>query len=119
MYYKTILLIILVFSTSFGGGGDKVDGEYIMHHIQDDRVFEIFNPFDWNDANKDDYYFTSKIKLEKPWNRLENVPFINNYFNWVWDPSKSLEPMPNSNQLIFNKQLTYSMYYKIVIVNNS
>ena len=116
MYYKTIILIFLVFSSSFGGGGDKVDGEYIMHHIQDDRVFEIFNPFDWNDANKDDYYFTSKIKLEKSWNRLENVPFINNYFNWVWDPSKSLEPMPNSNQLIFNKQLIMMLLSSFLII---
>ncbi|SVE23682.1 uncharacterized protein METZ01_LOCUS476536, partial [marine metagenome] len=29
-----------------------------MHHIQDDKIFELFNPFDWNDANQDHYYFT-------------------------------------------------------------
>ena len=41
MNLRNILLIGLVFAISFGGGGDRVDGEYIMHHIQDDRVFEI------------------------------------------------------------------------------
>ena len=47
---KTYLLLISVVSLSFllaGGDGDKVDGDYIMHHIQDYRVFELFNPFDY------------------------------------------------------------------------
>ena len=34
-----------------GGGSESIDGEYIMSHIQDDRVFEIFNPLDHNDSN--------------------------------------------------------------------
>ena len=39
---------------------EKIDGSYIMHHIHDDRVFEFFNPFDWNDNNHDHYYYTKK-----------------------------------------------------------
>ncbi len=42
-----------------------------MHHIQDDRVFELFNPFDYNDANQDHYYFTKKINLDYSWNQLK------------------------------------------------
>ena len=108
MYLRLILLIHIAFTISYAGSGnDKVDGEYIMHHIQDDRVFEIFNPLDWNDSNKDNYYYTSKVKLDKSWNKLDNIPFISNYFSWVWDPSNSLEPMPSNNQLILSKQLKY------------
>ena len=39
-----LLLSIVYFSFLSAGGDEKVDGEYIMHHIQDDRVFELFNP---------------------------------------------------------------------------
>ena len=47
-----LLISIIYFSFSLCGDGEKVDGDYIMHHIQDDRVFEVFNPMDWNDSNK-------------------------------------------------------------------
>ena len=78
---KSILLItIAYFSFLFAGGdSEKVDGDYIMHHIQDDRVFELFNPFDYNDANKDHYYFTKKIKLDYSWNQLNNIPCHQNF----------------------------------------
>ena len=110
MYSRLILLITLLFSVSFAGNPsnidakihdeEKVDGDYIMHHIQDDRVFEIFNPFDWNDSNKDHYYFTYKLKLERSWNKLENIPFISQFLAWKWDPSTSLSATKSSNQLI-------------------
>ena len=61
--FPTILFLSIIIAGSDSGKDEKVDGKYIMHHIQDDRVFEIFNPLDWDDANQDHYYFTSKIKL--------------------------------------------------------
>ena len=95
---------------------EKIDGSYIMHHIHDDRVFEFFNPFDWNDNNHDHYYYTKKIPLDHSWNRLENVPFIGKYLGWVWDPSTSLTPMPLKNQLIFNKQLIMMLLASLLII---
>ena len=94
----------------------KVDGEYIMSHIQDDRVFEFFNPFDSKDANQDGYYFTKKIKLDYHWNKLNNIPFIANIFSWSWDPSSSLSPIQNKNQLILNKQLIMILLACILII---
>ena len=126
MYLRLILLISLAFTISYAGSGnDKVDGEYIMHHIQDDRVFEIFNPFDYNDCQsdvinglctQDHYYYTTKVKLDQSWNKLENIPFISNYFSWVWDPSNSLEPMPSNNQLILSKQLIMMLLASLIII---
>ena len=95
---------------------EKVDGKYIMHHIQDDRVFELFNPFDYNDANQDHYYFTKKIKLDYSWNKLQNIPFISNYLTWKWDPSVSLSPVDYDNQLILNKQLIMMLLASSIIV---
>ena len=138
---KRINILISVVYFSFllcGGSSEKVDGDYIMHHIQDDRVFEFFNPLDYQDSNYgiltkkecyeiekkypdkkvkwhgsyenpnekapcgDDYFFTAKIKLDADWNKLKNIPFINNYLSWKWDPSTSLVAMPSDNQLILN-----------------
>ena len=51
---KRINILISVVYFSFllcGGSSEKVDGDYIMHHIQDDRVFEFFNPLDYQDSN--------------------------------------------------------------------
>ena len=85
MIKNSLLLVLTLSLTSIATPADndgdaKVDGEYIMHHIQDDRVFEMFNPFDWNDSNNDHYYFTNKIKLDRPWNKLKNIPFHKNLF---------------------------------------
>ena len=113
------LVAVLYFAFAFGAMDDsnaKVDGDYIMHHIQDDRVFEIFNPLDWNDANGDHYYFTNKVKLDKKWNQLNNVPIIGDYFNWMWDPSISLSPSINNRQLIFNKQFIMMLLSSIIII---
>jgi len=95
----------------------KVDGEYIMHHIQDDRVFELFNPFDYNDANQDHYYFTKKVKLDHSWNQLNNIPFISGYLSWKWDPSASLSPTDFNNQLIFSKQLIMILLASFIIIS--
>ena len=111
----TLLLISIAISASDDPNA-KVDGDYIMHHIQDDRVFEMFNPFDWNDSNEDGYYFTNKIKLDYSWNKLKNVPFVGNYFNWMWDPSTSLSPTKHDNQLIFNKQLIMMILSSLIII---
>ena len=97
--------------------GEKVDGEYIMHHIQDDRVFELFNPFDYNDANGDHYYFTKKVKLNHSWNQLNNIPFISDYLSWKWDPSASLSPTDSNNQLIFSKQLIMILLASFIIIS--
>ena len=99
-----------------GGASEKVDGDYIMSHIQDDRVFEVFNPFDWNDANKDDYYYTAKIKLDSEWNKLHNIPFVRDYFGWKWDPSTSLSTTKSDNQLIFSKQLIMMLLSSLIII---
>ena len=111
------LLSIVYFSILSAGSGEKVDGEYIMHHIQDDRVFELFNPLDYNDANQDHYYFTKKIKLDQSWNQLKNIPFISEYLNWKWDPSKSLSPSDSDNQLILNKQLIMILLASFIIIS--
>ncbi len=113
-----LLIVIVYFSVLLpGGDSEKVDGDYIMHHIQDDRVFELFNPLDYNDANKDHYYFTKKIKLDHSWNQLANIPFISNYLSWKWDPSKSLSPSVSSNQLILNKQLIMILLASFIIIS--
>ena len=143
--FPTILLLSIIIAGSDSGKDEKVDGEYIMHHIQDDRIFEIFNPLDYNDSNYgtltkqecydlkkkykkkypkkkvvwhgsdqapdtpapcgDGYFFTKKIKLEKDWNKLNNIPFLGSILNWKFDPSKSLSLMDSNEQLIFSKQL--------------
>ena len=46
-----LLFTSYIFSASDSHANEKVDGKYIMHHIQDDAVFEIFNPLDYNDSN--------------------------------------------------------------------
>jgi len=113
-----LLITIVYFSILFSGGNsEKVDGDYIMHHIQDDRVFELFNPFDYNDANQDHYYFTKKIKLDYSWNQLKNIPFISDYLNWKWDPSASLSPTDSDNQLIFSKQLIMMLLASFIIIS--
>jgi len=117
MYLRLILLINLIFTISYAGGkNDKVDGEYIMDHIQDDRVFEIFNPFDWNDSNHDHYYYTKKVSLVHSWNKLENIPVINKYLSWMWDPSTSLAPISSKDQLILNKQLIMMLMASLLII---
>ena len=95
----------------------KVDGEYIMHHIQDDKVFELFNPFDWNDGNHDHYYFTAKVKLDQSWNKINNIPIISNYLSWMWDPSTDpFTLFPSNNQLIFSKQSIMMLIASAIIV---
>ena len=120
MMKNYILILFYIFlSNLFAAGGNsdaKVDGEYIMHHIQDDRIFEVFNPFDWNDSNNDHYYFTNKVKLDHSWNKLTNIPILNNYFGWMWDPSTSLSPSINNNQLILNKQLIMMILASFIII---
>ena len=95
---------------------EKVDGDYIMNHIQDQSTFEIFNPFDWNDSNGDHYYYTTKIKLDKEWNKISKVPFLSNYLNWKWNPSKSLSPEISNDQLVISKQLIMMLLASLIII---
>ena len=88
-----------------------------MHHIQDDKVFELFNPFDWNDGNHDHYYFTAKVKLDQSWNKINNIPIISNYLSWMWDPSTDpFTLFPSNNQLIFSKQSIMMLLASAIIV---
>ena len=113
-----LLITIIYFSILLpGSGSEKVDGEYIMHHIQDDKVFELFNPFDWNDGNHDHYYFTAKVKLDQSWNKINNIPIISNYLSWMWDPSTDpFTLFPSNNQLIFSKQSIMMLLASAIIV---
>ena len=111
-----LLIIIVCFSSLLSASDEKVDGKYIMHHIQDDRVFELFNPLDYNDSNQDGYYFSHKIYLDKEWNKLSNIPFVSNYLSWKWDPSVSLSPIDSDNQLILNKQLIMILLASVLII---
>ena len=139
-----------------GEGSESIDGEYIMHHIQDGAVFEIFNPLDYKDSNYgiltkdecyeikkkyknkypgkkivwhgssetpdkpapcgDGYFFTKKVKLDSDWNKFLNIPIIGSIFNWRWDPSKSLSPVDNSNQLMVSKQLIMMLIAAMIII---
>ena len=205
---KYILILLLGITCLFPGSdshaNEQVDGEYIMHHIQDDRVFEIFNPLDHNDSNYgvvtkseceevykkykkkysdkkikwkngkeykyslkakneelpmptykkvvwhckdenkydpetatkeeksnykrcdsdpnmtaacgDGYYFTEKVKLDAEWNKFSEVPVLGGLVNWKWDPSKSLSPSENPNQLMISKQLIMMFIAASIII---
>ncbi len=109
------LFLIFSFSILFSGGSSKVDGDYIMNHIHDDRVFELFNPLDYNDANQDGYYFTHKVYLDAEWNKLKNLPVIG-MLDKVWDPSIGLGKFSDSDQLILSKQLIMMLLASIIII---
>ena len=128
MKIRLILLFYLLFAIILAGNGSyhnpedshgelKVDGEYIMHHIQDDKIFELFNPLDWNDGNHDHYYYTTKVKLDQSWNKINNIPIIRNYLSWMWDPSTDpFTLFPSNNQLIFSKQSIMMLLASAIIV---
>ena len=128
MKIRLILSFNFLFAIVLAGNGShnkskdidgelKVDGEYIMYHIQDDKVFELFNPFDWNDGNHDHYYYTSKVKLDQSWNKINNIPIISNYLNWMWDPSTDpFTFFPSDNQLIFSKQSIMMLLASVIII---
>ena len=114
---KFRLIAFLLFSFSFSGASsESIDGQYIMDHIQDPYTFEIFNPLDYNDSNGDHYYYTKKIKLNSDWNKFKNIPFIGSVLNWKWDPSQSLSPSENPDQLIISKQLIMMLIAAIIIM---
>ena len=64
----------------------------------------------------DGYFFTTKVKLDKDWNNITNVPFLSGYLNWTWNPSESLIPKTNNNQLIVSKQLIMMILASIIII---
>jgi len=64
----------------------------------------------------DGYFFTTKVKLDKDWNNITNVPFLSGYLNWTWNPSESLIPKTNNDQLIVSKQLIMMILASIIII---
>jgi len=68
-----------------------VTGQVIMHHIQDEAVFEIFNPLH--------PLHPLELKLTTTWNDIH--PILGTYFGWVIS-GKGYADEPN--QLIFTKQ---------------
>ena len=71
------------------GGG--VTGEVIMHHIQDDEVFEIFNPLHPTHP--------IELKLSMTWSDIH--PSLAKIFGWVLSGTGYAE---EPDQLIFTKQ---------------
>ena len=64
----------------------------------------------------DGYFFTKKIKLNADWNKFSNIPILGGIFSWKWDPSKSLSPSDNLNQLMISKQLIMMLLASIIII---
>ena len=64
----------------------------------------------------DGYFFTKKLKLNSDWNKFINIPFIGSIFNWKWDPSKSLIPDDNPDQLMISKQLIMMLLAATIII---
>lgn len=97
-----------------------------QYEYSKDSQYPIHKKVVWHSSDKtidglascgDGYFFTAKIKLDKEWNNISNVPFLNNYLNWTWNPSESLVPKENNNQLIISKQLIMMFIASIVIIS--
>ena len=91
-----------------------------------DSEYPIYKKVVWHGSSEassntgscgDGYFFTAKVKLDKEWNNITNVPFLNNYLNWTWNPSESLAPKENNDQLIVSKQLIMMFLASIIIIS--
>ena len=82
---------------------EGVTGEVIMHHIQDEAVFEIFNPL----------HPTHPIELQltTTWNDIH--PSLGKYFGWILS-GKGYADEPD--QLIFTKQSIMMFLAAILII---
>jgi len=81
----------------------SVDGELIMHHIQDVETFEIFNPLS--------PLHPIELKLTKTWNDIS--PTLGNYFGWVLSGKGYAE---EPDQLIFTKQSIMMLLAALLII---
>ena len=82
---------------------EGVTGEVIMHHIQDEAVFEIFNPLHPTHP--------IELKLTTTWNDIH--PSLGKYFGWVLS-GKGYADEPD--QLIFTKQSIMMFLAAILII---
>jgi len=80
-----------------------VTGKVIMHHIQDGKVFEIFNPLHPTHP--------IEIKLTTTWNDIS--PTLGKYFGWVLSGAGYAE---EPDQLIFTKQTIMMFLASLIIV---
>jgi len=80
-----------------------VTGEVIMHHIQDGKVFEIFNPLHPTHP--------IEIKLTTTWNDIS--PILGNYFGWVLSGSGYHD---DPEQLVFTKQAIMVFLASLIII---
>jgi ATP synthase subunit 6 len=80
-----------------------VDGELIMHHIQDGETFEIFNPID--------PFHPTEIHLTTTWSDLS--PTLANWFSWIASGS-GIEEDPE--QLFITKQSIMMLIASLLLV---
>ena len=95
------------------------------HEYSKDSKLPVYKKIVWHGSDEssnnlascgDGYFFTTKVKLDKDWNNITNVPFLSGYLNWTWNPSESLVPQTNNDQLIVSKQLIMMILASIIII---
>ena len=89
-----------------GGHGahpEKVTGEVIMHHIQDNKVFEIFNPFN--------PLHPFMVSLSTTWKDI--YPKFSKWFGWKLTGQGSID---DENQLFLTKQSIMMLLASLVII---
>ena len=95
-------MIFLLFSFLFSGGSsESIDGEYIMSHIQDDRTFEIFNPFDYQDSN---YGILTKQECYEIKNKYKQK-YPNKKVTWHGSYNQPDVPAPCGDGYFFTKKI--------------
>ena len=97
-------MIFLLFSLLFSGGSsESIDGEYIMSHIQDDRTFEIFNPFDYQDSN---YGILTKQECYEIKNKYKQK-YPNKKVTWHGSYNQPNVPAPCGDGYFFTKKIRW------------
>ncbi len=82
---------------------DNVTGEVIMHHIQDNEVFEIFNPLN--------PLHPAMVSLSLTWKDIS--PKLAGYLGWVFNGKEVLN---DENQLFFTKQSIMMLLAAVLII---
>ena len=81
----------------------SVDGKYIMDHIQDDRVFEIFNPLDHNDSN---YGIVTKGECEAVYNKYKKK-YSDKQIKWKNGKKEEKSLKDENNELPIYKKVVW------------